>query len=235
MTSPGSPRAAVVILAAGAGRRVGAETNKVLLPLDGLPILVHSVRTALRVPDIHRLVVVVRPEEREEVAAALAPHLGAHDAWIVDGGAERHDSEDRALAALRADIEAGELDVIAIHDAARPLASAALFAAVLARAATTGAAVPAVAVPPLSNSDGSPAAADLVAVQTPQAFAARPLLDAYDAARRDGFGGTDTAASLERYAGLAIARVEGERTNVKVTYPEDLAFAEELLNATAPG
>ena len=68
------------MLAAGSGRRVGADRNKVLLPLGGIPVLAHSVRTALDVDGVHRLVVVVRPEDRDEVADALAPHLGAHDA-----------------------------------------------------------------------------------------------------------------------------------------------------------
>jgi 2-C-methyl-D-erythritol 4-phosphate cytidylyltransferase len=233
VSDPGAPlRAAVVVLAAGSGRRVGAERNKVLLPLNGVPVLAHSVRTALQVDGVHRLLVVIRPEDRDEVAAALTPHLGAHDVWIVDGGAERHDSEDRALQALRPDIEAGEIDVIAIHDAARPLADAALFTEVLATAARTGGAVPVVEVPPLSTTAGSLATDDLVAVQTPQAFAARPLLAAYDAARADGFAGTDTAACLEQYAGAAITAitaVPGSPINLKVTYPEDLALAEDLV------
>lgn len=231
--SPDSP-AAIVVLAAGSGRRVGAESNKVLLPLDGVPVLAHSVRTALEVAGAHRIVVVVRPEDRDEVASALAPHLGAHDVWLVDGGAERHDSEDRALQALRGDIESGEITVVAIHDAARPLASAALFASTLAVAARDGGAVPVVAATGLSNSDGSRAEGDLVAVQTPQAFAAGPLLQAYDAARDVSFAGTDTAAFLERFTDVTITAVAGEASNLKVTYPEDLALASELLT-TATG
>lgn len=225
------PRAAIVLLAAGSGRRVGAETNKVLLTLDGIPVLAHSVRTALAVAGAHRIVVAVRPGDREEVGDALAPLLGTHDVWLVDGGAERHDSEDRALQALRPDIEAGEIDVVAIHDAARPLASAELFADVLATAAREGGAVPVLASPSLSNADGSLAEGDLVTVQTPQAFAAGPLLRAYDAARAEGFAGTDTAACLERFTDLQITAVAGERQNLKVTYPEDLTLAARLLSA----
>src|SRR4051812_10137708 len=122
-----TPRCAAVLLAAGSGTRVGAETNKVLLPLDGIPILARSVRTVLDVEEVHRVVLVVRPEDREEVAATVAPHLGAHDLWLVDGGERRHDSEWRALQVLARDIEDGELDVVAIHDAARPLATASLW------------------------------------------------------------------------------------------------------------
>jgi 2-C-methyl-D-erythritol 4-phosphate cytidylyltransferase len=221
--------AAIVLLAAGSGRRAGAGQNKVLLDLDGIPVLAHSVRTALAIHDVHRIVVVVRPEDRLEVAAALAPHLGSHDLWLVDGGAERHDSEARAIAALADDVEAGEITVVAIHDAARPLASAALFSSAIAAAGEHGTAVPAVAVGPLSNIDGSLAAAGLAAVQTPQAFEARALVAAYRAAAVDEFCGTDTAACLERYSDLQIHAVAGEATNVKVTFPEDLAHAEELI------
>ena len=230
-----SARAAIVLLAAGAGRRVGADRNKVLLPLDGLPVLAHSVRTALDVAGVHRVVVVVRDDDREDVAAALTPHLGAHDVWLVTGGEERHQSEHAALQALRRDIEAAELDVVAIHDAARPLASAALFRAVIDAAADHGAAVPAVPAGRLNHADGSLAASDLVGVQTPQAFEASTLLTAYDAAERDGFLGTDTAACLERYAETAIHRVEGERRNLKITFAEDLRLAEELLELGVSG
>ena len=229
-------RAAVVLLAAGSGRRVGAERNKVLLPLAGIPVLAHSVSTALDVEEAHRVVVVVRPEDRDEVGAALAPHLGEHDLWLVDGGPERHDSEYRALRALRADIDENEIDVVAIHDGARPLASARLFRTVIGVAASHGAAVPAVRTGRLSTADGALAPDDLVGVQTPQAFGARLLLDAYDAADRDRFVGTDTASCLERYAGIAIRLVEGERHNLKVTFAEDLRLAEELAAADAdPG
>jgi 2-C-methyl-D-erythritol 4-phosphate cytidylyltransferase len=231
VTGTPGPRAAVVVLAAGSGRRVGSERNKVLLALDGVPVLAHSVRTALEVDGVHRVVVVVRPEDRPEVSAALAPHLGSHDAWLVDGGEERHDSEYQALRALRGDIEAGEIDVVAMHDAARPLASAALFRTVIDVAADAGAAVPAVPAGRLNHADGSRADDDLVAVQTPQAFDAGTLLAAYDAARTDGFAGTDTAACLERYADAAIRTVAGEPHNLKITYPEDLRLAEELIAA----
>ncbi|MCZ4498989.1 MAG: 4-diphosphocytidyl-2C-methyl-D-erythritol synthase [Marmoricola sp.] len=235
MSAPGGTgvRAAIVLLAAGSGSRVGAGTNKVLLPLDGIPVLAHSVRTALSVDGVHRIVVVTRPEDHAEVSAALEPHLGTHDLWLVDGGAERHDSEGRALAALRPEIDTGEITVVALHDAARPLASGTLFRTVIDTAAAYGSAVPAVAVGPLTRLDGSLAEPDLVAVQTPQAFRAAELVAAYDAAAADGFAGTDTAAFLERYSDLRVRAVEGEATNLKVTFPEDLGLAAELLTRTS--
>ena len=120
--------AAVVILAAGAGTRVGGETNKVLLPLADAPVLAWSVRDALSLPDVARVLVVVRHGEEHAVADALAPHLGDGEVLLVDGGKTRHGSEWAALRALAADVESGEIDVVAIHDGARPLAGAELFA-----------------------------------------------------------------------------------------------------------
>jgi len=225
------PSAAIVLLAAGSGERVGADRNKVLLPLHGVPVLAHSVRTALRVDGAHRVVVVVRAEDRAAVTEAIRPHLGTHDVWLVDGGEQRHDSEYSALRALRRDIEAGEIAVVAIHDAARPLATEGLFRAVVDLAATRGAAVPALPAGRLNDRDGSLAAENLLVVQTPQAFDARALLAAYDAADADRFVGTDTASCLERYADLAIHAVTGERRNLKITFADDLLLAGELISA----
>ena len=218
-------RVAAVILAGGSGRRVGSERNKVLLPLDGEPVLAHSVRTVLELPDVHRLVVVVRPEDRDEVAAALAPLLGERDLWVVDGGAERHDSEWQAMQVLAADIEAGEIDVVAIHDGARPLADVALWTHVIEAAATHGGALPVVvAAMLLPRADGL-----RVAVQTPQAFRAEPLLAAHRRAAETGFVGTDTAACVAAHTETTVVGVTSQVTNLKVTWPEDLAVAERLI------
>lgn len=223
------PRAAVVVLAGGSGTRVGAATNKVLLPLAGVPALARAVRTVLEVAGVHRIVLVVRPEDRAPVEEAVAPWLGGHDIWLTDGGAERHDSEWAALRVLAADIDAGELDVVAIHDGARPLASADLYRRVLDAAHRTGSAVPVREVGPLSRRNGSRVATRLGAVQTPQAFAAVPLLAAYREADRLGFRGTDTAACWEQYVGTPVTAVPGSAANLKVTFAEDVALAGELL------
>jgi 2-C-methyl-D-erythritol 4-phosphate cytidylyltransferase len=227
-------RAAAVILAAGAGSRVGAAENKVLLSLDGVAMLAHSVRTVLEVAGVHRIVLVVRPQDRAAVRDAVTEHLGAHDLWVVDGGEHRHESEWQALRALAADIERGEIDVVAIHDGARPLASARLWEQVVTTAAEHGGAIPVVEIPRLSRRDGSPAAAGLVGVQTPQAFRAAELLAAYRRAEQEGFVGTDTASCLERYSELPVVGVPSSPTNLKVTFPEDLALAESLLRRPPP-
>ncbi|WP_134766844.1 2-C-methyl-D-erythritol 4-phosphate cytidylyltransferase [Nocardioides sp. 1609] len=220
--------AAVVVLAAGSGTRVGAEVNKVLLPLAGVPVLAHSVRTALGLEDVVRLVVVVRAGEQAAVADALAAHLGDAEVRMVEGGETRHDSEWAALQVLRDDVEAGTVDVVAIHDGARPLASSRLFGAVVAAARTHGGAIPVVMAPTLLGPDG--AVRGVAGVQTPQAFRAPALLAAYERAEADGFRGTDTAACLQHHAAdVRVAAVASGPVNLKVTWPHDLGLAERLL------
>ncbi len=215
---------AAVVLAGGSGSRMGADRNKVLLSLGGEPVLRHAVRTATTVTGVRVVVVVVRPGEE--------PDLGGD--WPVPvetapGGASRHDSEWSALQHLRPRVDSGEVDVVAIHDGARPLASLALWDAVVATARAEGGALPArPAVGLLDRTSGRPAG-DLVTVQTPQAFRAHPLLEAYAAAERDGFTGTDTAACVAAYSDLRLRAVEGEATNLKVTWADDLPLAERLL------
>ncbi len=220
---------ALVVLAAGSGSRVGAEVNKVLLPVSDTTVLGLSLRAALLVEDVRRIVLVVRPGEESAVAEAVIPVLGSGEVLVVLGGPTRHASEWAALQALRADIEADEVDVIAIHDGARPLASPALFTATIQTAREVGGAIP--VVPMTSVVDRATLAPHpgVVGVQTPQAFRARDLFAAYAAADSADFEGTDTAACLAAYSDLQIAAVPSSPLNLKVTYPEDLATVESLL------
>ena len=227
----------VVVLGAGAGNRVGAGVNKVLIELAGRPLLAWSLTHALATAGVDRVVVVAAPTEHAEVADALSAYLpqdgpdGSPEVALVPGGTSRHGSEWAALQAVAGHVEAGRTDVVAIHDGARPLASPALFDAVVAAARRHGGALPAAATHGLVTADLTPAPRGLVGVQTPQAVRARPLLEAYRAAARDGFEGTDTAATFERYAGLPVVAVPSTPANLKVTWPEDPALAEELLSA----
>ncbi|HKB49610.1 MAG TPA: 2-C-methyl-D-erythritol 4-phosphate cytidylyltransferase, partial [Ktedonobacterales bacterium] len=157
---------------------------------------------------------------------------------VVAGGASRHQSEERALAALRPQIEAGALDLLLIHDGARPFVAPDDVARLIAAARTTGGAVLASALAPDEvvarvGADGTLAAMygpdELWRAQTPQAFDAAALLSAYERAHADGFEGTDTAASFERL-GRAVAIVPGSPDNFKITTPHDLRRAERLIS-----
>lgn len=227
--------AAVVVLAAGTGSRVGGPVNKVLLPLGDAPVLVWSLRTALALPDVRRVLLVVRDDEREQVADAVTPHLGDREVTMVVGGASRHASEWQALQVLAPEIEAGDIDVVAVHDGARPLAGPELFEQTIAAAREHGGALPVVALSHLVHADGAPAGGHLVGVQTPQAFRADALLAAYRAADVDGFEGTDTASCLERYADIRVAAVASSPLNLKITFPEDVDLADRLSTGPASG
>jgi 2-C-methyl-D-erythritol 4-phosphate cytidylyltransferase len=228
------PFAAAVVVAAGSGTRLGGTGNKAYLQLAGRPLVAWALRTCAEVPAIGRLLLVIRPQDREQAERTMRGEVPA-PVELVHGGATRHESEYHALKHLRPEIRAGEIEVVAIHDGARPLAGIRLFAETLEVARRNGAAVPgiplddAVAADPDGGAVLPTGSHRLVRVQTPQAFRAGPLLDAYERAAADGFTGTDTAACVERYGGPAVRWVRGDPRNVKVTYPQDLMLAERLL------
>jgi 2-C-methyl-D-erythritol 4-phosphate cytidylyltransferase len=222
---------ALVMLAAGEGRRTGHHTNKVLLPLAGRRVFTWSIRWGRLLPGVCRTVLVIREEDRESVRTTLAREVEPPDVDLVVGGDTRHASEWNALQSLAAEIRSGEIDVVVIHDAARPLAGTPLFAEVIEAAAQHGGAIPVLQQGHLAALDGGDAPSEqVVAVQTPQAFLAEPLLEAYTEAAGDGFVGTDTASCMEHYTDLTVRCVPGDARNIKITFPEDLFVAERLLS-----
>lgn len=226
------PRVAVVLLAAGEGRRVGTDTNKVLLPLAGLPVFGWSLKAIQTLEYVDQVILVIREQDRDLIERTLGEHFPGLDVTLVPGGTTRHGSEWNALNTLRSLIERGEIDVVAIHDAARPLAGADLFAQVIKTAAQQGGAIPTHEQRALLPRDRSAALAKgirLVGVQTPQAFRAGPMLDAYGQADRDEFVGTDTASCIERYIRTEIHCVPSDASNPKITFAEDVALAEHLM------
>lgn len=219
--------------AAGTGRRMGG-VRKAFLELDGQPILLRAIRPFLETPGV------------ECVAVALPPDQAAHPpGWltgadprvrVVAGGATRGDSVAAAVAALPPGV-----DVVLVHDGARPLVARGLVERCL-RAAAAGrvvvAGVP--AVDTLKEVDASgrvvrtPPRGRYWHAQTPQAFP-RPLLErAYRRARENGVEGTDDASLVELLGG-EVEMVEGSPRNLKVTRPEDLILAERLLEAADEG
>jgi 2-C-methyl-D-erythritol 4-phosphate cytidylyltransferase len=228
-----------VVLAAGQGTRMGAGQNKVLMRLRGMPILVHTLAAFEATPLVTETLLVAHPGEVAQCQALVAEFALAKVGAVIAGGTTRHQSEDRALAWLRRRIDAGEIDLVLIHDGARPLVTPDEIAAVISESRATGGALLAAAVAPdetvlLTNSEGQVLQTwpsdELALAQTPQAFDARELLAAYDAARADGFEGSDTAASFER-AGGQVRVVLGPPTNLKVTTPGDLHRAEAWLES----
>lgn len=226
-----------VVLGAGQGMRMGSERNKVFLTLDDRPILAHAVAAFARAPGIDEMLLVAHPREVAECRKLVAEWALGMVRAVIPGGATRHQSEWCALNALRARIEAGRVDIVLIHDGARPFVAPREITAVTHAARRVGGALLALPVDAddvvaAAEADGAVrqvfSAGRLWRAQTPQAFRARALLGAYDTAAREGYEGTDTAASFAR-AGGAVQVVRGSARNLKITTPADLALAEALL------
>lgn len=223
-----------IIVAAGRGTRMGGATAKAFLPLAGQPMLLYSLRTLSGVSGLRSMVVVAAPAQ-----VATARQLVAdHGPWAVvihvaAGGVERQDS----VAAGFAMVDSG-VDLVIVHDAARPFVSSACVHACVA-AAASGAAI--VALPARDTVKVVDAERKILQTldrttlwlaQTPQVFRASWLREAYERARRDGYVGTDDAALVER-TGRTVRVVPGEETNRKITTPEDLRWAEWYLQSQA--
>ena len=223
-----SSRVAVVLLAAGSGTRFGQSTNKVWLPLSGRRIISRSLLNATKSFKKCRVILVIHPDDEALAKTVLQREVPQLKVEIVYGGQTRHESEFQALSHLRQSIENDELDVVLIHDGARPLATPALFAEIAEVAQQHGGAIPTITV---SGSELDPKQSEpVVRVQTPQGFVAKELLSAYLSAAKDSFTGTDTGACIERYfPSIKTVSVSADPTNVKITYPQDLAIAEHVL------
>jgi 2-C-methyl-D-erythritol 4-phosphate cytidylyltransferase len=219
-------RTGVIIPAAGAGRRMGA--SKAFLELAGRPVLAHTLAPFLREPRITHVVVALPAA----VAAAPPAWLTGLDprVCIVPGGEERTDSVSIALEAMPAD-----LDVIVVHDAARPLLTNALVARTLdeaGRGRCVTVALPLADTLHEVDAEGrvlaTPERSRFWLAQTPQAFPAAALREAYRRARQAGERATDDAALVARFVGPVYV-IAGERSNLKLTTPADLQLAEVLL------
>ncbi|MGW4127246.1 IspD/TarI family cytidylyltransferase [Amycolatopsis japonica] len=228
-------QAAAVVLASGAGTRVGAGVNKVYLPLAGRRVVSWSLAAFARVEGIEPLVLVARPEDGDLVQWVLDREIDGAQVEVVYGGQTRQESELQALRHLAERIDRGLVDTVLIHDGARPLVSPMLIAGVLHEAREHGGAIPAL---PAENivavaADGASLRevpeVPMVLAQTPQAFRAGPLLAAYEEAARQGFDGTDTSSVMERFSTLPVRWLRGEQENFKVTYARDLVVAERVL------
>lgn len=225
---------AAVILAGGGGSRFGARQNKVYLPLAGRSVISWSLSTFAAIPEVGPVVLVIRPQDRGLAEHVLDREVGHIGVELVSGGASRQESELAALRWLADRIRTGQVEIVLIHDGARPLVTRALAVAVIRAAREAGGAVPGLVRDDLAevNAAGVLASAPhdgLVAVQTPQGFRAAPLLAAYEEAARHQFTGTDTASCVERFGEVRTRWVTGDPSNIKITYSHDLQLAEGVV------
>jgi 2-C-methyl-D-erythritol 4-phosphate cytidylyltransferase len=233
-------KVAVILPAAGLGTRMGKGTaektgtsRKQFMLLEGSPILMHTVRKFMASPRIGEIVVAVRPEDVEWVGGMLARGFPGSRVRAVEGGNSRQQSVGNALAAL-----ASDTDLVAVHDAVRPFIDLETIEKVLDEAAETGAAI--VGVPAVDTVKqvirgtshvrirATLPREKLVMAQTPQVFRYELLQRAYEAARADGFIGTDEASLVERLD-VEVSVVMGSDRNIKITKPTDMDLARLYL------
>lgn len=220
----------IIIAAAGQGKRMGSGINKVLQPLSGQAVLLHTIQAAAAVRDAGYIIITAAAEAMEAIRTLLAGHDLPVPWQVVAGGAERQHSIANALAFVP-----DSAGIVVVHDGARPLAGTKLFDQVVAAARQSNAAIAAVPVKDTIKAvetagwvTATPDRGRLWAVQTPQAFAADLLKKAYAQAAEEGYLGTDDAGLVERL-GSGVQVVQGDYRNIKITTPEDIIFAEAIL------
>lgn len=223
-----------IVVAAGSGSRFGGDMPKQYCELDGMPVLIHALTRLRKALPKSTCIVVVHPDYTEHVDR-LTRQYGMADVMITTGGATRWESVKNAIdMAERAGLAA---EVITVHDGARPLVTERVAQAVVAACADNSGAIPAIAVTDsLRRIDGDDARQSVAvdrsayrAVQTPQAFRADRLRQAYTLPYRTSF--TDDASVMAAAGYDDIALVEGDARNIKITLPHDIDIASIYLKS----
>jgi len=225
-------KATAIIVAAGEGRRVGAGISKVYLPIGGRPLLLRTLDQFFHSKRVNSVIVVIAKTDlaRCQYLLGTDPHTREQSYILETGGASRQQSVNRGLEKISSDC-----NVVVIHDGARPFVSPELIDRVIEEASTRNAVVVGVPVRDtikVVSKDrqilSTPARDCIWEIQTPQAFERSLILQAHQAAQRNEHDATDDASLVERL-GKPVYLIDGERTNIKITLPEDLLFAEALV------
>lgn len=224
------PKVTAILVAAGKGTRMGANINKQYIELQKKPIIAHTLGVFQQAPLIDKIILVVGEKEIDFCKKNIVDKYDINKvSAIVKGGKERTDS---VYNGLRAIDEA--CDVVVIHDGARPFVTEGMLAAAISTAKDMGAAIIGVPVKDtikVINEDmqvaNTPAREFLWAIQTPQAFNFSLLKGAYEQ-RAQFHGLTDDAMLLEKL-GYPVKVLMGSYENIKITTPDDLLLAQEIL------
>ena len=229
------PRCAALVAAAGSSQRMGG-VNKLLQPLEGVPVLVRTLAALQVAGSVDEIIVAAREEDILEISQLCRTYGLSKCTKVVRGGENRVHSV--LLAALEA---APETELLAVQDGARPLVTPELIDRVAAAAARCRPAAPAVAVKDTVKAAGADGAVEetldrgrLRAVQTPQVFQADLLKAALQSALEQEAPVTDDASAVERL-GKTVFLVDGEEENLKITTPLDLILAEAVIRAREEG
>jgi 2-C-methyl-D-erythritol 4-phosphate cytidylyltransferase len=235
-------RVTAVLPAAGLGTRMGADTPKQFLALDGVPVLLFTLRRLAACPLITDFVIATRAEEVDSLTSSVEAEKLAQPVSVVRGGDTRQDSVANALAEV-----SPESDLILVHDAVRPLVTLSQIERVIAEAEACDAAI--LGIPAMDTvkevkraslpTDVALITATIprervVLAQTPQVFRASLLLEAFARARQDGVTASDEAGLVERL-GRDVHVVVGSERNLKITRPGDMELAEFYLRQERAG
>jgi 2-C-methyl-D-erythritol 4-phosphate cytidylyltransferase len=208
----------------------GTHSRKQFLQLEGVPILLHTIRKFARCAAVGEIVVALRGDDIAWVQDLLDAEQLAKPVRLVVGGDSRQQSVENALSHLDADTE-----LVAVHDAVRPFVELDAVEKVIEEAAACGAAILGI-VPVdtvkrvhLSRIETTIPRERLVMAQTPQVFTLPILREAFAKATADGFVGTDEASLVERLENVNIHVVPGSDRNIKITKPTDLYLAKLFL------
>ena len=220
-----------IILAAGTGRRIGG-LSKTYLPVVGRPLVLRTLDRMFSSTLIEKVILVIGVADLEHCTAMLRtdPALQKRS-WILQtGGATRQQSARRGLEKIALDT-----NLVVIHDGARPFASTELIDRCIDAAAIHGAAVPGLPVRDTIKIvsgeqwiESTPDRNKLWEIQTPQVFQRELIVAAHEQAAKENVEFTDDAMVVEQF-GKPVFVVQGEPTNIKITVPEDLWFAETLI------
>ncbi len=232
-------KVSVILPAAGLGTRMGraaaspeksGTSRKQFMLLDGLPIIVHTIRKFVHCEAVSEIIVALRPEDLEWARELLTREAAGKTLKLVTGGDTRQESVENALREVAPDTE-----LVAVHDAVRPFVDEGIIHAVIAEAAACGAAI--VGIVPVDtvkqvhrNKIRATIPRDkLILTQTPQVFRVDLLREAFQKAREDGFTGTDESSLVERLDRVEVSVVPGSDRNIKITKPSDMDLARLFL------
>lgn len=219
-------KTAAIIVAAGSGSRFNSETAKQFLLISGKPVIVHTLERFQAAPSVDAIILVLPEDQVEVFDRSTVDKLTS----VVSGGATR------AISVLNGlDVVGKDVEIVAVHDGARPLVTVDEIELTIAKAKETGAAC---LVAPVTDTIKSVQGGEIAATLnrdklrralTPQAFKTRLLIKAFE-----GVDPTDLVTDdcyLVEKLGHPIAVVEGSSRNIKITHPEDLILAEALMNS----